>query len=474
MNKNKDIKYDYFIETGTLAAETTTAMVPYFEKVYTIELSHYYYMLNVEKYSQKYNSITFIEGDSSIELNKLLPVIDKPSIIFLDGHWSSGNTAKGLKDCPLIEEISSIMSNMKYNTIIIIDDYRLFGKGTLDSTCNEDWHNITKETILSLVKSRLITEYHLPSSIHPLDRWIIEISNKMKIALWNTYIHHCNYKSLTESCKQENIELVIYDTVEECRDSNAYIVICPSKFADPTLFHTNQKILYGPHLWVIPEGELLGELDPIYKNTYFNALSNWVADHCREFSPLKCKKIICPFGINTDEYNPSVSEKNGYFIYIKNRHPDDINYICNYMNYNYGSPPSYIFIYGRYDHNQYKKALDEVKFGVWVGCHESQGFAVEESLSFNVPLFVWNVTSMKQEYNNGYIYETYKDKQLKATSIPYWDSRCGEYFHDKEELDSTFNKFITNIDNYQPRQYILENLSYKVTLKKMINSILNE
>jgi hypothetical protein len=62
----------------------------------------------------------------------------------LDGHWSSGDTAKGEKDCPLIEECKSIDLLYKSNKgIILIDDYRLFG-----TNIDQDWSSITTENIL--------------------------------------------------------------------------------------------------------------------------------------------------------------------------------------------------------------------------------------------------------------------------------------------------------------------------------------
>jgi len=119
-----------------------------------------------------------------------------------------------------------------------------------------------------------------------------------------------------------------------------------------------------------------------------------------------------------------------------------------------------------YDENVFLDYLQNSKYGIWLDAHESQGFALQETLSCNVPLLVWNVTSMDQEYGSSY-------EKYKATTIPYWDNRCGESFYNIEEFEVTYNKFMENIDNYKPREFILENLSVEVCENKLIDLINN-
>lgn len=99
----------------------------------------------------------------------------KNTIFFLDGHYSSGNTGKGTKDCPLIEEIQNIVNNFLYEAIIIIDDHRLFGKSSKNYNMKENWKDITDDKIFSIVKKRLIKYYNIPSQYDPQDRLILHI-----------------------------------------------------------------------------------------------------------------------------------------------------------------------------------------------------------------------------------------------------------------------------------------------------------
>jgi len=166
-------KYTCFVETGTFRGATIFSVEPFFNKLYTIEFSKKFY----ENTRRMYNGtkINFILGDSSIVFENLLPKIDDKTIFFLDGHWSSGDTGKSAKDCPLVEEITHINNLFKNEAIIIIDDYRLFGK-SVKTGHNEDWSDINKENLLKILGNRVTYVYHLESEHSPDDRLIIHIA----------------------------------------------------------------------------------------------------------------------------------------------------------------------------------------------------------------------------------------------------------------------------------------------------------
>jgi len=97
------------------------------------------------------------------------------SVIFLDSHWSAGDTGRGEKDCPLYEELASIVAYHADATIVVIDDVRLFGKGP--SFGNEvcDWEKINVANILELVKDRLVDHYYIPSHLDARDRLVLHL-----------------------------------------------------------------------------------------------------------------------------------------------------------------------------------------------------------------------------------------------------------------------------------------------------------
>jgi hypothetical protein len=171
------------------------------------------------------------------------------------------------------------------------------------------------------------------------------------------------------------------------------------------------------------------------------------------------------FGVDTETFSSDkpLIEREKVFIYFKHRNPLELKLIETFLTikkYDYR-----IFSYkNRYSEEEYIEYLQNSKFGIWLGGHESQGFALEEALSSNVPLLVWSVKSMKQEYGSSY-------DDIPATTIPYWDERCGEYFHNPTEVEDKFDIFISKIDTYKPREYIVENLSIEKCEEKLIKLI---
>jgi len=170
-----DLKeYPVFIESGTFYGETTFSMEPHFRSVHTIEIKPEFH--NSVKSRYRGNKVHFHLGDSVSVLENLLPTVNDNALFFLDGHWSAGDTGRGVKDCPLIEELDVIMKSFKGRAVIIVDDRRLFGKGPRfnNEVCN--WEDISDKAILDTVRARLDTCYYLESNLDPNDRMIIHLN----------------------------------------------------------------------------------------------------------------------------------------------------------------------------------------------------------------------------------------------------------------------------------------------------------
>jgi hypothetical protein len=92
-----------------------------FDRIYSIELNEKFWNKAVKRFKRS-KHIQILQGDSGNVLDTIIKDLDENAIFWLDGHYSSGDTAKGEKDCPIYEEIDAIFRYKTLNHILIIDD----------------------------------------------------------------------------------------------------------------------------------------------------------------------------------------------------------------------------------------------------------------------------------------------------------------------------------------------------------------
>jgi len=116
-----------FIEAGTFHGVTAERCASVFERVFTIELDEKLYERAAKRLARKRN-IEAIRGDALIALPKVLEdesVSD--ALIFLDGHFSGGETAHGDLAEPAVEELEVLSKYRNKIKAIVVDDFRCFG-----------------------------------------------------------------------------------------------------------------------------------------------------------------------------------------------------------------------------------------------------------------------------------------------------------------------------------------------------------
>jgi len=216
--------------------------------------------------------------------------------------------------------------------------------------------------------------------------------------------------------------------------------------------------IYGPHFSTFPGNKI----NQVKKGIYIQP-SDWVIKYVWD-NVKHIPIILFPFPVETEKFKEikPFKERSKVLVYFKHRNPKEFRLLSNVLkrkNINFE-----LFNYGSYSEDKYLNYLQDAKYMIVLDAHESQGFALEEAMSCNVPLLVWNVSSLKQESVSNH-------PDIKATSIPYWDERCGEFFYKFEELQSTFDKFISKLETYKPREYILENLSVEKCSERFLQLI---
>lgn len=276
---------------------------------------------------------------------------------------------------------------------------------------------------------------------------------KMKILFVNVAMHSKNQHAFmsygndittTKNANLDNLNLDNFDMV--------YSPGMPLQVSK----YPNTKFIFGPHFSVFPEMKMMKSIMSNRKNVVYVQPSDWARDVWRYSTVCQGIRIeTLPFGVDTCRFNQvrPIDQRTHVFIYFKHRHPMELDMMQQFLKH-HNIKYKLFSCNEKYDESDYLNFLHLSKFGIWIGTHESQGFALEEALSCNVPLLVWNVTSMNQYHGKKY-------PNIKATTIPYWDNTCGEYFTQMSQIDDTFNTFMNNLNDnaYTPRKYILENIS---------------
>lgn len=270
-------------------------------------------------------------------------------------------------------------------------------------------------------------------------------------------MHEKNKEGLKKMLDKLNIEHKFGD-ISEIEDYN--LIYHPSQAID-TSKYPNKRFIFGPHFSTFPTEKLNGIIN-MHKNSVYIQPSIWSKE---VWEPI-LKQIHLPvkvfsFPVNMEKFKPDkkIEERDRIFIYFKRRDPDELMKLIQFCKYK-NILPILIDYVRKYKEEDYLDCLKNAKFGIILDAHESQGFAIEEALSCDVPLLVWNAKTMNQEYGSAY-------GTISCTSVPYWDERCGEIFYDVNELEITFNKFVSKLQVYEPRKYIEENLSVEKCAKKL-------
>lgn len=228
-------------------------------------------------------------------------------------------------------------------------------------------------------------------------------------------------------------------------------------YTDSFIQHKHNRVMYGPQIDLRVAANIPGPV---------NFLSNRVAE-CAKNININSNRICLPFPVDINLFCPADKIGNPVF-YYKKRNKDQFENLQKYFNQidNF----KYFDYEETYDENIYLKAISEAPYCIWFGCHESQGFALQECLSCNTQVFVIDCNSLEDEITKAGNRYRHEDYNTKATSAPYFDETCG-LISNIENYEADFENFRKNLDSYSPREYILNNLSAEVLTHKRLNHI---
>lgn len=216
-----------------------------------------------------------------------------------------------------------------------------------------------------------------------------------------------------------------------------------------------ENLLIGPNVCTLPiDNEFI--MSKKYKKVVVP--SDWVKEKYKRWIP-EDKIFVWPVGIDTDFFKDESQNEKEFdcLIYYKRRSFDELKFVTKLLKEK--KQTFNIIEYGQYSESSFINLLEKTKYVFLLDNCESQGIAIQEIMSSNIPMFVWDVSYWE---DRGEEYKT------KASSIPYWDERCGTFETNKDNIEFSFVDFLNKFGFFNPRSYILENLTLENQVKQIL------
>lgn len=113
------------VEIGSYKGVTTKRMSHLFEKVISVEIDEALYHQASKRCAGRKN-VELLLGDGARLLPEIASRVNK-ALIYLDGHFSGGETGQGDEPEPVLKELDLIAPFISNFAAVVVDDFRLFG-----------------------------------------------------------------------------------------------------------------------------------------------------------------------------------------------------------------------------------------------------------------------------------------------------------------------------------------------------------
>lgn len=217
-------------------------------------------------------------------------------------------------------------------------------------------------------------------------------------------------------------------------------------------------LLGGPNIMNSPR-----EFDYLFTRKELDAClvpSHWIQVAYEEDAPSLIGRVRCWFaGVDTDYWKPTQIKKNKVLIYWKTE-PEDLYQQVENLLRKYGYDPIQVK-YGSYNQETYNTLLNQSQFAVFLTRSESQGIALAEAWSMNVPTLNFDPGSL-----------TYQARVYSlVSSCPYLTESTGKTWKTIEDLELLLKDYQTLSRLFKPRDWVLKNMTMQVSALALLNII---
>jgi hypothetical protein len=250
-------------------------------------------------------------------------------------------------------------------------------------------------------------------------------------------------------------------------EKDAHVLIVRSYLYDipkKLLHHLNGNyVCIGPNIDLSLRANR--ELIDAFPRRKFLVPSSWVISYASVNWQVDSNEILVwAAGIDTEKWTPNrdQNERPLVLIYVKSKRFEIL--ISKYHDVLKTKGFQVQFLrYGEYAQGRYFKQLKRSKFMIYFGETESQGLAMFQAWSMDVPTLVLNVNKLS---DLGRIFE--------ASSGPYLNLQTGSFMDADEEPLVVLDRWLVDLNSFKPREWVLENFTIQkrwAALQEIISSI---
>lgn len=221
--------------------------------------------------------------------------------------------------------------------------------------------------------------------------------------------------------------------------------------------HIN-RLVVGPLIVNLPE-----ERSRIIENPLIDVVllpSQWFVNFFKNTGLRKETNYqVWSLGVDSDFWSTSPL-KPSYFrvlVYVKN--PPKVVLRSVLTRLSELNIPYDVVTTGSFTQDEYKKYLHQSQAVIFLSQTETQGLAMFEAWSCDVPTFHWNCGKMK--FGNV--------EFSPASSCPYLTDICGMHFSSETDFKDKFDIFISKISSYRPRNFILSHHTISMSIDRLMS-----
>jgi hypothetical protein len=190
--------------------------------------------------------------------------------------------------------------------------------------------------------------------------------------------------------------------------------------------------------------------------------SEWVLDLYRAEAPhLVAKSRVWQAGVDAEFWAPGHTRTREHVLVYWKSGPETFCEEVEQLVARYGRKPVRIR-YGQYTPDEYKRALDISAAGVFLSSFETQGLALAEAWSMNVPTLAWNPRGDTE----------WRGRTFRAgSSCPFLTPETGRDWTKIAELEPALREILRTTVNFHPRQWVLAHMTDRICATTLYRTI---